>query len=188
MGFVVFLADVYSTGVRPSNSEEAGAAAGALLADRKKLRGRVNAAFDILLNWAQGERQVDLSRTAAIGFCFGGSAVLELARSGRDIGAVVSFHGGLATSLPAEAGSIQASILVLHGAKDPLVPAEDVAAFFAEMTAAEADWQFVSFGNAVHSFTDPTASWAGTAEYHEPSANLAFAFMREFLADRLAGE
>ena len=101
--------------------------------------------------------EVDSSRVAAIGFCFGGSAVLQLARSGLDLKGVVAFHPGLKTSAPATAGVITAAVLVCHGGADPFVPAAEVQGFVGEMLAAGADWRFESYAGAVHAFTNPGA-------------------------------
>ncbi len=182
--YVVLMADMYGADVRPTNSEEAGAAAGAVRSDRAMMRERVNAALDVLL--AQAETApIDLNSVAAIGFCFGGGTVLELARSGRTLDAVVSFHGNLDTPNPADAQAIDTGILVLHGADDPSVTQESVQAFVDEMQAVDdLDWQLVQFGGAVHSFTDPDANNPGRNEYNEKVAKRAYAAMALFLADR----
>jgi dienelactone hydrolase len=131
---------------------------------------------------------VDPSRVAAIGFCFGGLAALELARSGADLRAVVSFHGGLATRAPAAPGAVKAAVLVCTGAADPFITREHRSAFEDEMTGAGADWQLHIYGNAVHGFTegrlaDPKAARPG-ARYHEPSDRRSQAAMRAFLEER----
>jgi dienelactone hydrolase len=180
--YVVLVADVYGKDVRPKNPDEAGATAGALRADRPLLRARVARALDVLA--AQEDVPLDPTRLAAVGFCFGGGAVLELARSGRALAGVVSFHGNLDTPLPAQRGAIPAAVLVLHGADDPFVPAKDVAALEEEMRAAGADWQLVAYGGAVHSFSEPEANLPGKAAYHPVVARRAFAAMRDFLAER----
>lgn len=158
---------------------------GGLRADPERLRARGQAALSTLA----GLQQVDASRLAAIGFCFGGSVALELARAGADLKAVVSFHGVLATKLPAEAGRVRASVLVLTGAEDPLAPPDQVAAFEAEMRAADvADWQVVSYGNTLHGFTNPAAdgSMMRTALYHARSDRRSWTAMRAFLDETLA--
>jgi dienelactone hydrolase len=115
---------------------------------------------------------VDPSRLAAIGYCFGGAAVLELARSGAPLAAVVSFHGLLTTEEPAQPGAIQARILACTGAKDPLVPLADVAAFQEEMAAVEADWQLIVYGQALHSFTNRNVRGMGDPRMdYDPSAD-----------------
>lgn len=188
LGYVVYVADVYGVDVRPTDAATARQAATALRSDRPLMRQRVRAHLDHFATLANGEAAVpvDVERIAAIGFCFGGGSVLELARSGAPVPAVVSFHGNLDTPNPADANNITASILVLHGAIDPAVPAEQVTAFQAEMEAAQVDYQFVAFGGAVHSFTDPHANTPGRSLYDERSAARAFALMHSFLTERFA--
>lgn len=142
------------------------------------LRARVAAGFEALLTVASG----DPSLCAAIGFCFGGFAVLELARSGAPIAAVASFHGLLSTTRPAEPGTVNARMAVFTGARDPLVPAEHISSFHQEMAAAGADWQLTVYGNALHSFTnrdvdaldDPRMAYDATAHALSWSALLDF--------------
>lgn len=150
MGYVVLCADIYGKGVRPTSTEAAGAQAGKYKQNRNLLRQRVNAGLE-QLKQMQG---VDPSRVAAIGYCFGGTTVLELARSGAEVAGVVSFHGGLDSPHPEDGKKIRAKVLVLHGADDPFVPAKDIDAFAQEMREAKVDWQMVSYGGAVHSFTE----------------------------------
>lgn len=185
--YVVFVADVYGKGKQPTNSEEAGKLVGALRTDRALMRKRVNAALDAFKSQSE-QVALDTERMGAIGFCFGGGVVLELARSGTDIGGVVSFHGNLDTPDPKDAQSIKAPVLVLHGADDPSVPPEQVEGFMEEMRAADVDWQLVSYGGAVHSFTDPTANLPGRNEYHPVVADRAFAAMRQFFGETLKAE
>ncbi|MDA3960322.1 MAG: dienelactone hydrolase family protein [Planctomycetota bacterium] len=184
--YVVVMADVYGVDVRPTTMEQAGAAAGALRADRPLLRQRARLALDQALALA-GTVPIDPSKRAAIGFCFGGGTVLEMARDGVAVQAVISFHGNLDTPDSSLAKQIVTSVLVCHGAADPFVPAEQVSAFVTEMQQAEvADWTLVQYGGAVHSFTDPNAAMTGKAEYHERSAKRAFALMHSFLTERFA--
>jgi dienelactone hydrolase len=152
-GYVAFAIDLYGKGVRPTNSEEAGKLAGALYKDRALMRARLQGALAELVK----RPDVDPKRVGIMGFCFGGSAALELARSGADIRAVVSFHGGLTTPDPADAKNIKAKLLILHGALDPLVPPADVAAFMTEMNAAKIPYRLVVYPGAVHAFTNPAA-------------------------------
>ncbi len=153
-GYNVFAADVYGKGVRPQ-PPAAGEEAGKYKTDRELYRARMLAGLEIL----KADGRADHSKIAAIGYCFGGTGVLELARAGTEIAGVVSFHGGLGAvpGMEAREGKIPASILCLHGALDPYVPADEVAAFHAEMSAAKADWQFISYGGAVHAFTQKMA-------------------------------
>jgi len=182
--YVVFVADVYGDGVRPKNADEAGKAAGALYGDRTLLRARANAALAAFKGNAS-LAPVDVSHLAAIGFCFGGSTVLELARSGTALSAVVSFHGGVATPSPATAGTLHAPILALNGAADTYVSADDLAAFQKEMADAKADWQLVQLGGAVHCFTEPTEHSPGCM-YDAKAASRAYAMMDDFLAASFA--
>ncbi|MBK5539902.1 dienelactone hydrolase family protein [Pseudomonas sp. TH05] len=178
-GYVVLVADLYGQTVRPSNADEAGAAMMPLKNDRALLRKRMQAAFEALQS--QGEAAVDSSRLATFGFCFGGCCSLELARTGAPLKAAVSFHGTLDTPNPADANNIKGSVLVLHGAADPLVPKEQLPAFEAEMDAAGVDWQLLSYGGAVHSFTDPHANVPGKMMYDAKTASRAFTSMHNLL-------
>jgi dienelactone hydrolase len=180
--YVVLLVDMYGRGVRPANPEEAGKAAGAVYADRPALRGRVNAALGVLKASA-GKTPLDVTQLGGIGFCFGGAVVLELARSGADIAGVVSFHGNLSTPLPAQAGTLRADVMVLNGADDTYVPAEQIAAFQTEMRDAGADWQFVNFGGAVHCFAEADANRDG-CRYEPKAARRAFVMMENFFDER----
>jgi len=153
LGYVAFVADIYGQGVRPTTAQEAGAQAGKYKSDRKLLRQRANAG----LAWLRQNDRVDTKRIAAIGYCFGGTTVLELARSGADIAGVVSFHGGLDSPTPEDGKKIKCRVLALHGADDPFVPEKDLAAFEQEMRTNGVDWQLIKYGGAVHSFTDWSA-------------------------------
>lgn len=153
LGYVAFGADIFGKNKRPASVEEAAKNAGAWRSDRKKLRQRVNAALKVL----QKQINVDKKRLAATGYCFGGTTVLELARSGANVKSVVSFHGGLDSPTPADGKNIKGHILVLHGADDPFVKAEDKKAFEEELRNAKVDWQMIEYGNAVHSFTIKSA-------------------------------
>ena len=151
LGYVAFAADVYGKGVRPATRQAAAAEAGRYKGDRPLLRARVRAGLEEL----RRQPGVDAGRIAAIGYCFGGTAALELARSGADVLGVVSFHGGLDTPTPGDAKNVKARLLVLTGADDPNVPPSQVSAFEDEMRAAKVDWQLVAYSGAVHGFTNP---------------------------------
>jgi dienelactone hydrolase len=186
LGYVALAADMFGERRQARNLQEVATLVGALRAEPERLRARGLAALSKLA----GLPQVDAMRLAAIGFCFGGSVVLELARSGVDLKAVVSFHGVLATKQPAEEGQVKASILVLTGAEDPLAPPDQVAAFEEEMRAAKvADWQVVSYGNTLHGFTNPAAdgSIMRTARYHAQSDRRSWAAMKA-LFDEVLGK
>jgi dienelactone hydrolase len=178
--YVVLVADLYGADVRPDGPKAAAAATTPLREDRALMRARANKALEVLRAQA-GRAPLDLARLAAIGFCFGGTVVLELARDGADLAGVVSFHGGLSTDRPAIAGAVDAGVLVLNGADDRGVAAEDIAAFQQEMTAAGADWTFVNFGGAVHCFSEPSANRPPNCVYHARSAKRAFGMMRDYL-------
>ena len=152
--YVILLADVYGRGNRPKNPDEAGKASGAALGDEKALRAHAAAALATLKSNA-AKAPLDASRIGAIGFCFGGAVVLDLARSGADLKGVASFHGNLATTMPAKKGVLKAPVLVMNGGDDKFVPHELIDKFQDEMRAAGADWQFVNFGGAVHCFAEP---------------------------------
>lgn len=153
LGYAGFVVDVYGKGVRPANPGESAQQAGKYRADRALMRGRLIAALET----AREFEGVDPDRIAAMGYCFGGGAALELARSGANILGAVSFHGNLDTPNSADANNIKASILVLHGAIDPFVSPASIEAFTKEMNEAGVDYQFISYSGAVHSFTEPNA-------------------------------
>ncbi len=178
LGYVAFAADIYGKGVRPANRDEAGKLAGKYKTDRARLRERVNAGLQQLLK----DPRVDTSKTAAIGYCFGGTTVLELARSGAAVSGVVSFHGGLDSPSPADGKKIKAKLLVLHGAADFYQKPADVDAFKKELADAKVDWQFIEYGGAAHCFTDKGAgSDPSTGCAYDASADArSWKAMRDF--------
>ena len=180
LGYVAFCADIYGKGVRPATTADAGAQAGKYKADRALLRLRVNAGLDTL----KKNDLVDVHHVAAIGYCFGGTTVIELARSGADLAGVVSFHGGLDSPTPADGHNIKCKVLACHGADDPFEKPEDLTAFEKEMRDASVDWRLYQYGGAVHSFTDWTAdgSMAG-AKYNERADKRSWADMNQFFAE-----
>jgi dienelactone hydrolase len=181
LGYAVVAADVYGKGVRPDNPKDAGAMAGKYKSDRALLRARANAGLELL----KKQPQVDATRLAAMGYCFGGTTALELARSGADIKGVVSFHGALNTPTPEDAKNIKGKILALHGADDPFVPLAEVTAFEEEMRKAHVDWQLVAYGNSVHSFTDWGAGDDNSkgAAYNEKADKRSWEAMKTFFAE-----
>ena len=183
--YVVFMADMYGKAVRPANPDEAKAAAGKVRGDRALMRKRAQAAVEVLKAQTAAVA-LDTGKLGAIGFCFGGGTVLELARSGADLKGFVSFHGNLDTPNPADAKNIKAPILVLHGADDPTVSHEQLDGFVAEMKAAKTDWQLVSYGGAVHSFTNPAANDPGRNQYNPRVSVRAFKAMNDLFAEVFA--
>ncbi|GGI08641.1 hypothetical protein GCM10011354_30110 [Egicoccus halophilus] len=182
-GYVALAADMYGEGAVTDDVEEAGRRS----ADTRLgavSRARSRAALQTLLALPQ----VDADRVAAIGFCFGGDVALELARDGAQLRGVVAFHASLTTGQPAAPDQLRASVLVLHGAEDPLTPPQQVAAFQDEMRASRADWQLVAYGNAVHSFTNPEADTAGIdgVAHDAVAARRAWQAHLAFLAEVLA--
>lgn len=184
LGYVAFALDMFGKGKLTDDPAQAGAWAGALYSDRQLLRDRAMAGLETL----KAQEQVDPEKLAVMGYCFGGSVSLELARAGADIDAAISFHGGLKTTMPAQPGQVKASILILHGAADPLVPPEEVAAFQQEMHDAKADWVFVSYADAVHSFTSREADKRDMegVGYNARADARSWRAMKDFLAEVFA--
>jgi dienelactone hydrolase len=183
LGYVALAADMYGQNVRPVTHEEAAAQAGLYKSDRALMRARIGSALDVL----KEHPLVEPSKIGAIGYCFGGTTVLELARSGADVKGVVSFHGSLATPDPQDAKNIKGKVLVAHGAEDSFVNAE-VEAFKKEMADAGVDLRFESYAGAVHSFTVPEAGndpSSGVA-YHAEADRRSWESMKAFLAEAFA--
>jgi dienelactone hydrolase len=149
LGYVAFAIDMYGKGVFAKDHVEAGRLSGAFLGDRKLMRERAAAALDRF----KKVEVLDPTKIAAMGYCFGGTTVLELARGGYDVRGVASFHGNLSTPSGSDKLQVKARVAVFHGSKDPHVPEAQVSAFTHEMNEAGADWFLVSFGRALHSFT-----------------------------------
>lgn len=183
LGYVAFAPDVYGKGVRPANSDGAGKEAQKYMKDRKLLRSRAASGLDLL----KKNKRVDPERIAATGYCFGGAAALELARSGAPLAATVTFHGVLNTPAPEDARNIKGSVLVLHGAADPSVKPGEVQSFQESMNKAGVDWLLVSYGGAVHGFSNPengTDPSKGVA-YNEKADNRSWEAMKDFLGEKL---
>jgi dienelactone hydrolase len=157
LGYVAFGVDYHGDGRVLSDMGEMMGVVGAFLAEPEKIRVIAAAALDVLA----AQPQTDPVRLAAIGYCFGGTAALELARSGADLKAVAGFHCGLGSVRPQDAGQIKAKVLVLIGAEDPIAPPPVRAAFEAEMTAGGVDWRLNLYGGAGHSFTNPEVDALG---------------------------
>lgn len=184
LGYVAFVPDLYGGGLAYEGAE-AVERMDRLRGDAQAFRSRVKAGLDRLLQVGGAGP----ARVAAIGYCFGGLAVLELARSGADVAAVVSFHGLLRSDLSARRDEVRARVLACTGAKDPLVPLEDVTEFQREMDAAGADWQLIVYGKALHSFTNPNVKGMGDPRMdYDPSADRqSWAAALAFLDEAFAG-
>lgn len=181
MGYIGFAIDMYGKGVRAKDSKEAASLAGIYRADRALMRMRANAGLEVL----KKHPLTDVKRVAAIGYCFGGGTVLELARSGAEVTGVVSFHGDLETPNPSDAKNIKGKVLVLHGGDDPFVKDDQVVKFEEEMRKAGVDWQIVIYGGAVHSFTNPEAGndpSRGSA-YNEKADRRSWEAMKDFFSE-----
>lgn len=181
--YVILLTDLYGKGVRPTNNEQAKAATKPLYGNRALMRKRMNEALAQLKAQAKSA-PIDVGKLAAIGFCFGGSAVLDLARSGADLAAVVSFHGGLDAGDTPLPDHFKARVLAMNGADDKGTMG-DADTFMEEMRASKADWQFVVLGNAVHCFTETDQSSPGCA-YDAHAAARSYRMMHDWLRTAFA--
>ena len=181
LGYFAFAADMYGKGILGQGNEECSALMQPFMDDRSLVAKRMQAALYAvkLLPW------VDDENIAAIGFCFGGLCVLDLARSGADIKGVVSFHGLLDAPQPAnESQSIKAKVLVLYGADDPMVSGEQLTALQQELTQAGADWQTHTYGHAMHAFTNPVANDPDFGTVYQPEADRrSWVAMKNFLLE-----
>jgi dienelactone hydrolase len=182
IGFVVFACDMYGNGVA-GNRERVMARIMELRGNRAMLCQRARAGIEVLAS----QPQVD-GRIAAVGYCFGGMTVLEVARSGMDLAGVVSVHGSLDTVQPAQPGLVKAKILVCHGALDPHVPMTQVSAFAEEMKRAGADWQLIVYGGAMHGFTHEDGLHAPGVAYHAQSDARSAAAMQSFFMELFGGD
>jgi len=183
-GYVAFACDMYGAGKVTEDPKQAGAFAGPFFEDRALALGRARAGLEQLAK-APG---VDAKRLSAIGFCFGGTVVLGLARDGEPLRVAASFHGSLKTTAPAQPGAVKAHVLVLHGGSDPMVPPADVAGFMGEMIAAKADWRLDTYGTALHAFTNPKArelhAVLPAVDYDPAAESASFAVLHAALAER----
>jgi dienelactone hydrolase len=180
LGYVALAADIYGKDVRPG-PDEAGAIAGSFYQDLPLLRARAQAGLDRLL----ADPGVDPERVVVMGYCFGGSTALELARTGAPLVGAVSFHGGLITHEPADVDEVRAKLLVLTGAADPMVPDDKVAAWQDEMrTRPELDWEVVSYSGAMHAFAVPgTDAPDHGAQYQARADRRSWRAMEDFFAE-----
>jgi dienelactone hydrolase len=187
-GYVVFIPDMFGVGKGPKGTEQPMEFLAPFIADDAGTRRRIVGALDAMTSEATKRGIGDARRRAAVGYCYGGANVLDLAREGADVAAVVSIHGVLATGNPAGKGAIKAKVLVLHGAADPVSPKAHRDMLEAEMDAAGACWMMLSFGGVVHAFTDPHANFLPVAKYDEPAARYTTAMTDAFITDAFNGK
>jgi dienelactone hydrolase len=182
LGYVALAVDMYGDGKQASHPEDAGKFSMAVMKDMPAMKARFEAAMGLL----RQNGAVDPERIAAIGYCFGGGVVLTMARSGADLKGVVSFHGSLATTAPAQKGVVKAQVLVCNGAADKFIPAEDIKAFKQEMKSAGVSFKFIDYPGAKHSFTNPAATALGEEfmlplAYNEKADKKSWSDMKQFL-------
>ena len=182
MGYTSFIADIYGEGNYPKNAEEAGKQAGFYKKNVDKYQKRISLALEQLIKSGANPDNI-----VVIGYCFGGTGVLEAARSGMNVKGVVSFHGGLGKDATRPNNAITTKVLVLHGADDPYVSKQEVDAFQQEMNDAKADWQMIFYANAVHAFTDKDAGNDNSkgAAYNEKAEKHSWQHMKLFLNEVL---
>ncbi len=183
LGYVALAVDMYGDGKRATHPDDAGKFSSAIANNLPEAQARFLAAMDVL----KKHKATDSEKIAAIGYCFGGAVVLQMARLGLDLDGVASFHGHLGTAQPAQAGKVRAKILVLHGADDPFIPAEQVELFKTEMKNAGADYKFIAYPGALHSFTNPDADRYGEQfnlplKYNEAADRASWTELQSFLA------
>jgi dienelactone hydrolase len=184
MGYVGFALDLYGKGVVATDADAAYALMQPFVDDRPRLQSRLQACVEA----AQSQPEIDASQLAAIGFCFGGMCVLDLARMGAAVQGVCSFHGLLSAAENTAGKIISAQVLVEHGWNDPMVPPAQVLDFAAEMTAAEADWTLHAHGHTLHSFTNPAAdNPAGGTAYRAEADRRSWRSMQNFLVEVFGG-
>lgn len=182
-GYHALAADIYGSGIRPSNAQEAGTLSGRYKKDYKAYQARIQAAIHTLIK--QG---ADAANIIVIGYCFGGTGAIEAARGGLPVKGVVSFHGGLGKDSTRTNNTIQCPVLVLHGADDPYVSEKEIRGFQQEMRAAKADWQMIYFANAVHAFTEPAAGNDNSkgAAYNRLADERSWQYLLQFIKQVLS--
>jgi dienelactone hydrolase len=188
LGYTALAVDMYGEGRSADHPDDARTFATAIRQNRALMDKRFEAAKKFL----REHERVDADRLAAIGYCFGGSVVLDMARAGADLDAVASIHGALATQTPAQSGEVKARVLVLHGNDDPMVPQEQVENFKSEMEAAGVDYRFVGYDGATHAFTNPAADRAAErfgmpVGYNAEADKASFTELERFLAETFGG-
>ncbi|MNL15861.1 Dienelactone hydrolase family protein [compost metagenome] len=182
LGYTVFIADIYGEGNYPKNTSEAGKQAGFYKTNYEAYQKRINLALQELI-----KSGANADNIVVIGYCFGGTGVLEAARGHLNVKGVVSFHGGLGKDASRSATPITAKVLICHGADDPFVSKEEVAAFQQEMRDSKADWQMIYYADSVHSFTNPEAGNDNSkgAAYNPVAAKRSFEHLKLFLDEVL---
>lgn len=181
-GYAAFALDMYGNARVGSGPDENAQLMNPLIQNRSLLRDRMHAA----LNCIRSQPEVDTQRIAAMGFCFGGLCVLDLARSGANVGGVISFHGLLTPPASLKTNPIHSKVLVLHGFDDPMVPPEQVTALGRELTQAGADWQIHTYGKTMHAFTNPQANDPSFGTVYNPAADhRSWRSLMDFLAEVL---
>ena len=186
--YIAFIADMYGGGKVSNGPPQAATLANGLRADAPERRRRITAALDALRSESDKRGIGDLSKQAAAGFCFGGGNVLELARSGAEIKAVVCLHGDLLTTMPAKTGDIKAAVCVMHGAADPVVPKKDRDTFEAEMKGCGAKWQMLVFGDLLHSFCEPESNVPGIGQFDPGAARQCYNMVDDFITAAFDGK
>lgn len=186
-GYVVLVADMFGEGNGPKGTEQPMEFLAPFIEDVEGTRQRIAGGLGALTSEAAQRGIGDAKRRAAVGYCYGGSNVLDLARMGTDVAAVVSIHGVLATAKPAGKGDIKAKVLVLHGAADPVSPKAHRDMFEAEMDAAGARWMLLNFGGVVHAYTDQHANFLPVAKYDEPATRYSNIMLDAFITDAFNG-
>lgn len=183
-GYVALAVDVYGKGVRPKNQEEAAKLAQQYKDDRTLFRQHLRGAYDALISI----NSVNAKKIVVMGYCFGGTGALELARSGVPLAGTVSFHGGLSNPTPADAKNIKGPVLIMHGAEDPFVPPAEVAAFKDEMKKANISYEFIEYPDAVHAFTNPQAGndKSKGAAYNRSADRESWEAFEHFLKENVA--
>jgi dienelactone hydrolase len=181
LGYVAFASDMFGDGRELTGRDEMMKTIGGLMGDLPKLRGRIRAALEVI----RAQPQVEPAKIAGIGYCFGGTTVLELARSGAAVAGVVGFHSGLRTSAPQDARNIKGKVLVQLGADDPLIPVEQRTQFEEEMRKGGVDWRIILYGGTKHSFTNPDAGRLGwdALEYNKSADDRSWRAMLDFFTE-----
>lgn len=183
--YIGFVVDMYGRGKITVGRDEASKYANGLRKDPEERRSRIVAGLDAFIEEASARGIGDVTKVAAVGFCFGGGNVLELARMGAPVGAVICVHGDLLATRPAQAGDISARVLVIHGSLDPVVPKDHRDRFEAEMDEAEANWQILNFGGLLHSFAEREANTPGIEVYDRAAADQTYRMIEDYLDHNL---